>query len=170
MLSVPVSDQDQSRGNPDAPVTLVEYGDFQCPTCGAAYPIVKQLEAQFGDQLRFVYRNFPLPMHQYAEHAAEASLFAASHGKFWPMYDLLFHHQRDLRDATLLRLAKDAALPSEGLAQALDDGTYADAVQRDIDSGEASGVQGTPTFFINGRMHRGPFDFDTLADAIQAEL
>lgn len=167
-LSVPVSERDHSEGPENAPVTLVEYGDFQCPSCGDAFVIVKRLQKHFGERLRFVFRSFPLPMHPYAEHASEAAEFGASQGKFWEMHDLLFRHQRDLEDRVLRRLASEAGLSPDDLTSALEAGTYEERVAEDVESGEDSGVHGTPTFFINGQQHRGSYDPDTLLKAIEA--
>jgi len=166
-LSAPVSSHDHTQGKSNAPWTLVEYGDYQCPSCGDAQPIVKQLQQHFGDQLRFVFRNFPLEMHPYAEHAAEASEFAAAHGKFWEMHDLLFEHHANLKDSVLLKLAVKLRLSSDHLAHALKEGAYAARVQLDLDSGMASGVQGTPTFYINSQRYDGDYDFDSLVEAIE---
>jgi protein-disulfide isomerase len=166
-LTAPISPQDHSQGKTNAPWTLVEYGDYQCPSCGDAYAIVKQLQQHFGDQLRFVFRNFPLEMHPYAEHAAEAAEFAAAHGKFWEMHDLLFDNQANLKDATLLKLAVKLRLASDHLVHALKQGTYAPRVQTDLSSGIASGVNGTPTFYINGQRHDGDYDLDSMIQAIQ---
>jgi protein-disulfide isomerase len=169
-LTAPVSVRDHTRGKTNAPWTLVEYGDYQCPSCGDAEPVVKQLQQHFGDQLRLVFRNFPLEMHPYAEHAAEAAEFASAHGKFWEMHDLLFENQANLKDAAILKLAVKLRLASDHLAHALKEGTYAARVQTDLDSGIASGVQGTPTFYINGQRHDGDYDFDSMVEAIQGTM
>ena len=166
-LSTRITAQDHSQGKTNAPWTLVEYADYQCPSCGDAYTIVKQLQQHFGDRLRFVFRNFPLEMHPHAEHAAEAAEFAAAHGKFWEMHDALFEHQRDLRDAVLLKSAVTLRLSSDHLKHALAEGTYAPRVKTDLDSGIASEVQGTPTFFINGQSHDGSYDFESMVEAIE---
>jgi protein-disulfide isomerase len=166
-LTAPVSVHDHTQGKTNAPWTLVEYGDYQCPSCGDAQPIVKQLQKHFGDQLRFVFRNFPLEMHPFAEHAAEAAEFAAAHGKFWEMHDLLFKNQENLKDAALLKLAVTLRLSNDHLSHALKEGKYAARVQTDLDSGTASGLQGTPTFYINGQSYDGDYDFDSLVEAIQ---
>ena len=168
-LTARVTGQDHSQGKTNAPWTLVEYGDYQCPSCGDAYPIVKKLQQHFGDQLRFVFRNFPLDMHPYAEHAAEAAEFAAAHGKFWEMHDLLFEHQRDLRDAVLVKSAVQLRLSSDHLKHALAAGTYAARVKTDVDSGIASGVQGTPAFYINGQQHDGSYDYESMVEAIESQ-
>ncbi|HZL28302.1 MAG TPA: thioredoxin domain-containing protein [Acidobacteriaceae bacterium] len=169
-LTTRVTAQDYSQGKTNAPWTLVEYGDYQCPSCGDAYPIVKQLPQHFGDQLRFVFRNFPLDMHPYAEHAAEAAEFASAHGKFWEMHNLLFEHQANLKHATLLKLAVQLRLSSDHLKHALAEGAYAARVKTDIDSGIASGVQGTPTFYINGQQHDGSYDCDSMVEAIESHI
>jgi protein-disulfide isomerase len=167
-LSARVTAQDHSQGKTNAPWTLVEYADYQCPSCGDAFTIIKQLQKHFGDDLRFVFRNFPLEMHPYAEHAAETAEFASAHGKFWEMHDALFEHQRDLRDAVLLKSAVTLRLSSDHLKSALTEGTYAPRVKTDLDSGIASDVQGTPTFYINGQRHDGSYDFDSMVEAIQS--
>lgn len=169
-LSVPVSSRDHAQGPADAPVTLVEYGDYQCPSCGDARPAVKKVQRHFGDKLRFVFRNFPLPMHAHAEHAAEAAEFGAAGNKFWEMHDLLYTHQRELSDETLMRLAEQAGLDNEELQRALDKHTYKRRVAEDLESGEASGVQGTPWFYINGVEHTGSYDYESLKEAIEAQL
>ena len=169
-LAVPVTPRDHSEGSTKAPVTLVEYGDYQCPSCGDAYSIVKKLQKHFGDKLRFVFRNFPLEMHPYAEHAAEAAEWAAAQGKFWEMHDLLYKHQRDLRDTVLDRLAKELQLPADELTEALEQGTYEARVAEDLESGEDSGVRGTPSFYINGKNFDNSYDFETLSQAIEAQM
>ena len=167
-LATPVSPQDHAQGPATAPVTLVEYGDFQCPTCGEAYPIVKQLQKELGDTLRFVFRNYPLDQHPFAEPAAEAAEFAASEDKFWPMHDALYEHQRQLSEDLFPQLARQLSLDPEALTRALDDETFRGRVEQDIQSGDSSGVPGTPTFFINGRQHTGSFAYDDLLQAIRS--
>jgi protein-disulfide isomerase len=167
-LSAQITGQDHSKGPTNAPWTLVEYGDYQCPSCGDGHTIVKQLQEHFGDQLRFVFRNFPLEMHPYAEHAAETAEFANAHGKFWEMHDLLFENQANLKDATLLKLAVQLRLSSDHLKSSLAEGTYAARVKTDLDSGMASHVTGTPSFYINGQSHEGSFDFDSMVEAIES--
>jgi protein-disulfide isomerase len=167
-LAIPVTAKDHAQGPATAPVTLVEYGDFQCPSCGDAFPLVQKLQHHFGDNLRFVFRNFPLDMHPYAEHAAETAEFAAAHNKFWEMHDALFTHQRNLADASLLKLATHLNLPSEDLTAALKKQTYAAHVKHDLDGGIQSGVTGTPMFYINGELYDDSYDYDTLVAAIEA--
>jgi protein-disulfide isomerase len=167
-LSARVTAQDHSQGKTNAPWTLVEYGDYQCPSCGDAYPILKQLQKHFGDDLRFVFRNFPLEMHPFAEHAAQTAEFAAAHGKFWEMHDLLFEQQANLKDAALLKLAVQLRLSSDHLKHALAEATYAPRVKTDLDSGIASGVPGTPAFYINGQSYNGAYDLDSIIEAIES--
>jgi protein-disulfide isomerase len=155
-LTQPVGPDDHSAGPDDAPITLVEYGDFECPHCGRAYPIVKRIQAALGDKLRFVFRNFPLvESHPHAEHAAEASEAAATQHKYWPMHDTLFENQSALEDSDLASYAASLGLNSERFAQELADGVYADDVREDFRNGIRSGVNGTPTFFVNGSRFDG---------------
>jgi protein-disulfide isomerase len=171
-LSVPVSDKDHRQGDPDAPCTLVEYGDYQCPSCGHAYPIVKRVQKHFGKRLLFVFRNFPLSeMHPYAEPAAETAEFAAAHHKFWEMHDLLYENQDRLDDALLLfQLAQQLQLDPEKLRQALASKEFEPRVRADFRGGVRSGVNGTPTFFINGQRHDSAYDYASLVEAIEGVL
>jgi protein-disulfide isomerase len=168
-LAAPVSSKDHVQGSATAPITLVEYGDYQCPSCGDAFPIIKKLQKHFGDKLCFVFRNFPLDMHPYAEQAAETAEFAASHNKFWEMHDLLFHHQRNLSDHSLAKLATQLNLSSDDLTKALEEGTYTKHIKADLEGGIRSGVTGTPMFYINGNIYEGSYDYDSLAAAFQAD-
>ena len=168
-LTQPVSERDHVQGPPTAPVTLVEYGDYECPYCGAAYPIVEEVKRRLGDRLRFVFRNFPLGnMHPHAEHAAEAAEAAAAQGKFWEMHDELYEHQRALDDEHLERYAGAVGLDVERFDREMEDQMYAGRVREDFMSGVRSGVNGTPTFFINGRRHDASYDLETLLAAIDA--
>jgi protein-disulfide isomerase len=168
-LVEPVGEADHVAGKADAPVTLVEYGDYQCPYCGAAYPVVKQLQHRMGKRLRFVFRNFPLTeIHQYALHAAETAEAAAAAGKFWPMHDLLFERQASLDDESLLGYAAELGLDPMALAKALAAGALEERVHHDFMTGVRSGVNGTPTFFINGRRHDGGHDAESLLAALEA--
>jgi protein-disulfide isomerase len=170
-LSVPVSDKDHRQGDPDAPCTLVEYGDYQCPSCGHAYPIVKRVQKHFGKRLLFVFRNFPLSeMHPYAEPAAETAEFAGAHHKFWEMHDLLYENQDRLDDALLFQLAQQLQLDLEKLRQALASKEFEPRVRADFRGGVRSGVNGTPTFFINGQRHDGAYDYASLVEAIEGVL
>jgi protein-disulfide isomerase len=167
-LVPPLSDRDHVIGPADAPVTLVEYGDYECPYCGMAHPIVASIIQQMGDTLRFAYRHFPLTrLHPHAEHAAEMAEAAGSRGKFWPMHDLLFPNQHALDDQDLLAYAARLGIPPEGAGSALLSHTFAERVREDFMSGVRSGVNGTPTFFINGVRHDGPWDEPTLLEALQ---
>jgi protein-disulfide isomerase len=170
-LRPPVTPEDHIQGPDDAPVTLVEYGDYECPHCGRAYSIIKRVQKHFGKRLRFVFRNFPLSeLHPHAESAAETAEFAGARGKFWEMHDLLFENQERLSGDLYLRLAEQLGLPIEALRKALEEDTYQARVRTDFSSGVRSGVNGTPTFFINGKRHDGPFDYETLVMAIQAQI
>ena len=169
-LSVPISARDHAQGPVEAPFTLVEYGDFQCPSCGEAYEIVKKVQKHFGDKLRFVYREYPLPMHPMAEPAAEAAEFAASKDKFWPMHDGLYEGQTELSEDFFVQLADKLKLDGKALTKSLDAGEFGDRVNEDIESGDDSDVTGTPTFFINGEQHDGSYDERTLIRAIEKAL
>lgn len=170
-LKVPVSSEDHMQGDPDAPVILVEYGDYECPHCGRAHPIVKRIQKHFGKRLCFVFRNFPLTeMHPHAEGAAEAAEFAAAHEKFWPMHDLLFENQQRLSGPLYLELAKSLDLDPVALRRAIETREFMARVRADFSGGVRSGVNGTPTFFINGRRHDAPFDYEDLLIAIDAGL
>ena len=149
-LAVPVGQDDHARGAASAPLTLVEYGDFQCPYCGTAYPVIRALEAKYGARLRVVFRHFPLEQHAFAQGAAEAAEFAADHGTFWEMFDALFTHEQALERADLERHATQLGLDAAALARALRDRTYAGIVEEQKEGGEDSGLPGTPAFFING--------------------
>ena len=168
-LALPVSeDRDHLRGRPDAAVTLVEYGDYECPYSGAAYPIVKQIQTRMGGRLRFVFRNFPIAsLHPHAERAAEAAEAAGAQGMFWEMHDRLFRSQPRLRDEFLGSYAERLGLDVDRFHKELSEHTYAGRIREDLVSGERSGVPGTPTFFINGVRHGGSFDFEVLLAALE---
>ncbi|WP_263349746.1 DsbA family protein [Acidicapsa acidisoli] len=167
-LSIAVNEDDHIQGNPTAEYSLVEYGDYECPYCGAAYPIVKRLQKHFGKRLSFVFRNFPLAqIHPWAEPAAEVAEFAGAHGKFWEMHDLLFENQLGLDEALFMNLANDLDLSTSQLQTAIANHTYRARVLADFAGGARSGVNGTPTFFVNGWRHNGSFDFDSLSESIQ---
>lgn len=168
-LKPAVGADDHAHGPANAPVTLVEYGDFECPHCAHAHSRVAALRKRFGDRLRFVYRNFPLSeMHPHALHAAEAAESVAVSGgadAFWKMHDLLFEHQQDdedaLDDAHLARYAVEAGGNAEQLQLDLDGDAYVERVRTDFMGGVRSGVNGTPTFFINGVRYEG--DWSSVA-------
>ena len=162
-------DRDHIRGADDAPVTLVEYGDFECPFCGQAESVVRELLASFGDDLRYVWRHLPLnDVHASAQLAAEASEAAAAQGKFWELYDVLLAHQDTLTPRDLGRYAQALNLDVERFWDELRRHEHAPRVAEDVASADASGVSGTPTFFINGRRHHGAYDIDTLTAAVRA--
>jgi protein-disulfide isomerase len=166
-LTPPVGAKDHVQGSATAPVTLVEYGDYQCPHCGTVYPIIKQIQQHFGEALRFVFRNFPLnQIHQHAEHAAEAAEAAGALGKFWPMHDIIFEHQSALGDRDLVTYAEAVGVDSRSVAEALAKHTYTERVKEDFTSGVRSGVNGTPTFFINGERYDGAHDYASLREAL----
>jgi len=170
-LKVPVTSSDHIQGDKNAPVVLVEYGDYECPHCGHADPIVKRVQRHFGKRLVFVFRNFPLnEMHPNAEAAAEAAEFAAAHGRFWEMHDGIYDYQPALGVPLLLELAESLKLSAPDLRVALSDREYASRVRDDFLGGVKSGVNGTPTFFINGQRHDGSFELDDLVAAIEERL
>ena len=166
-LSVAVSEKDHVQGDAKAAVTLVEYGDFQCPDCGVAYPIVKKLQKHFGARLRFVFRNFPLEMHEYAEVAAESAEFAATKGKFWEMHDAIFEGQRKLSEDMLTHAAEQLGLDGKALQGAWGSDALEERVQTDVESGEDSGVHGTPTFFVNGTLWDSSYDYESLVEGLE---
>lgn len=168
-LVLPVSDErDHIQGPAAAPVTLLEYGDYECPYCGAAYPIVKQVQAQLGDQLRFVFRNFPITTsHPHAEQAAEAAEAAAAQDRFWEMHDHLYEHQRRLGEADLRGYARELGLDVDRFSDDLAQHVHAARVREDFMSGVRSGVNGTPTFYINGVRHDDSYELETLLAAIE---
>jgi Na+:H+ antiporter, NhaA family len=171
-LNPPVDpERDHVRGGADAPVTLVEYGDFQCPYCGEAYPVVLDLLERFGDRLRFVFRHLPVrDLHPRAPAAAEAAEAAGAQGRFWEMHDRLFTHQHELSDAQLRGHAEAIGLDVERFDRELRDGVYARRVDEDTTSGARSGVPSTPRFFVNGVIHLGSPTRAELGEAIASEL
>ncbi len=168
LLKVPVSNKDHIQGNNNARITLVEYGDFQCPYCGQAYPIIKRVQEHFGSQLRFVFRNFPLTeIHQFAEMAAETAEFAAKHNRFWEMHDLLFENQANLGQDLLVELTQKLQLPVPDLMNSLQSSTFEEKIKQDFLGGVRSGVNGTPAFYINNVRFDESYDYDNLVLAIQ---
>jgi len=164
LLTPPVGPRDHALGAADAPVTLVEYGDFECPFCGRAYPELKQV-------LRRLKGKIPLSAeHPHAQHAAEVAEAAAAQGKFWEMHDLLYQRQAALADEDLVRYARELGLDAERVRRELLAHVHAARVREDVVSGAESGVSGTPRFFINGRRHEEPGDVKTLAAALRRAL
>ena len=168
-LAVPVDPgRDHIRGPHEAHVTVVEYGDFECPYCGRAEPVIRELLADFGD-LRYVWRHLPLSdVHPRAEIAAEAAEAAAAQGKFWEMHDLLLDHQGDLAPRALREYAEQLGLDMERFREETQSHAHAPRVADDVDSADGSGVTGTPTFFVNDRRHDGAYDIETLSAAVKA--
>src|SRR5712691_4363953 len=168
-LAVPVDPKrDHVRGPEHAPVTLVEYGDFECPYCGQAEPVIRELLAGYGD-LRYVWRHLPLSdVHPHARLAAETAEAASIQGKFWPMHDQLLGHQGELTSMDMIRYARELGLNTEQLTRDLRAHAGEAKISRDIDSADLSGVSGTPTFFINGKRHHGAYDIATLSAAVRA--
>src|SRR6266498_1303982 len=167
-LTIPVRPGDHVKGRENAPLTLVEYGDFQCPYCREAYPIVKQIQERLGGRLRFAFRNFPLTrIHQFAQHAAEAAEAAGAQGAFWQMHDRLFERQFALEDDNLIEYAQELGLDADRVAGELAAHTHKARVRDDFMSGVRSGVNGTPTFFINGLRHDQSWAVDSLTAAIE---
>jgi protein-disulfide isomerase len=170
-LSSPVSaEQDHVLGPADGPITLVEYGDFECPFCGRSYPAVRRIRDELRDRLRFVFRHFPRPEHPHARHAAQAAEAASAQGHFWEMHDQLFEHQDALTDSDLARYASDIGLDVARFQRDLTSHASVERVQRDVQSAAHSDVHGTPTFFINGVKHEGPDTFEDLLTAILLQL
>lgn len=167
-LTLPVGERDHVRGPAAAPVTLLEYGDYECPHCGRAYPIVKAVQRRLGSELRFVFRNFPLrESHPHAQHAAESAEAAGAQGRFWEMHDRLFERQFALDDEYLIEYAGDLGLDVDRFRRELDTRVHEPRVREDFRSGVRSGVNGTPTFFINGVRHDGAWDLDPLLAALE---
>ncbi|MDG9701475.1 Na+/H+ antiporter NhaA [Streptomyces sp. DH37] len=165
VLDRPVdTEADHIRGPRDAPLTLVEYGDFECPFCARATGVARELRERFGDDLRYVFRHLPLPdVHPHAELAARAAVAADAQGRFWEMHDLLFTHHEHLEIEDIVGYAAELGLDVEAFLRDLDDERTAARVRADAASAEASGARGTPTFFVGGRRHTGPYDAETLA-------
>jgi len=170
-LAPAVGERDHVTGPATAPVTLVEYGDFECPSCRKAWPMVKELQRRLGTNLRFVFRNFPLTkLHPHAARAAEAAEAAAAQGAFWQMYDRLFERQFALEDDNLIEYATELGLDADRIRDALQAGTYRARVNDDVLGGLKSGVNGTPTFFINGERYDGAHGTEPLFAALQGVL
>ena len=169
-LQPPVNDNDHVRGNPSAPLTLVEFGDYECPFCRQAYPAVNALEEVLGDRLRFAFRHFPIAAaHPHAVLAAEAAEAAGAQGRFWPMHDQLYLHQDALDAPDLLEYAAQLGLDLGVFEYDLRTHRFLPRVGADRRSGAISGVNGTPTFFINGVRHDEDWDFDSLWSAIVSQ-
>lgn len=167
-LAVPPTADDHAQGPADAPLTLVQYADYECPDSRRAYPVVKALQRRFGPRLRFVFRHFPLKqVHEQAEHAAEVAEAAGVQGKYWEMHDRLFERQFALDDVYLVEYAADLGLDAARVQRELTDHIHLPHVRADFRGGLESGVKGTPTFFVNGVRFRGPWDEEKLAQALE---
>jgi protein-disulfide isomerase len=167
-LTAPVTKKDHVQGPADAPVTMIEYGDFECPYCGQAYPIIKQMQADLGDLLLFVFRNFPLTqIHPHALQAAYAAEAAGLQHKFWEMHDVIYEHQEALEDHNLVGFAYFLGLDIGRFARDMASDEVHKKVYDDFWSGVRSGVNGTPTFFINGKRHEGSYAYAELREAIE---
>jgi protein-disulfide isomerase len=160
------SRSDHVRGSLDAPAVITEFGDFECPFCGAAYGVLEMLRKNYGDRMALVFRHFPLPMHPHAMAAAEAAEAAGSAGKFWEMYDELYLHQAHLTVSDLRHYAKASGVPEDDVTTAIQNGTYRERITRDQRSGEESGVEGTPWLFVNGFTYDGEVTVEALTAKI----
>jgi protein-disulfide isomerase len=166
-LTVPVARRDRIQGPLDAPVTLLEYGDYECPACGQVFPIIKTVQERLGNTLCFAFRHFPLTnVHPHSEHAAEAAEAAGAQGKFWMMHDILFENQDALEDEDLIRYATALKLSARRLIAEVAAGAYATRLREDFMSGMRGGVNGTPTFFINGLRYDGARALSALLEAV----
>jgi len=169
-IRVEVATTGPSKGPANAPVTIVEFSDFQCPFCSRLTPTLKQVEQKYGDKVRLVFRQYPLPFHQNTQKAAEASLCAADQGKFWEMHDAMFAHQDALGVDQLKAKAAELGLNAEQFNSCLDSGKTAAAIQADMKEGSAAGVNGTPAMFINGRFISGAVPLEQVTSVIDDEL
>ena len=168
-LHVPVTEKDHAAGPPDAPVTLVEYGDYECPYCGRAYPVVKELQKRLGDRLRFVFRNFPLnTLHEHAGVAAQAAEAAAAQGRFWEMHDILYENQDELAETDIQQYALKIGLELYQFNADLASEKYARRVRDDFRGGVRSGVNRTPTFFINSVRYDGRHTVEAMLAALES--
>ena len=160
---------DHLRGRHDAPVILLEYGDYECPYCGQAETVVRELLDSFGDDLCYVWRHLPLSdVHPRAQMAAEVAEAAGAQGRFWEMHDMLLSHQDELLPMQIRRYAEELGLDVDRLWDDVHRRAYAPRIARDVASADESGVSGTPTFFINGRRHQGAYDIATLTSEVRA--
>jgi len=167
-LTIPVNENDHIQGSTDAPLVVVEYGDFECSYCGAAYPIIKKLQQELGDDFCLVFRSFPLSqVHPHALHAADAAEIADSQGKFWEYHDLLYEHQHSLDDAALVHHATSLGLDGAAFKRSLQQGEFKDKVQQSFMGGVESGVNGTPSFFVNGSRYDGDWEYEPFLEYLK---
>ena len=170
-LSVPVGSDDHSRGPLDTKLTVVEYGDYQCPYCGQAYPIVEKLMTTFAESMRLVFRNLPLAdVHPHAEAAAEVAEAVGLQGKFWEIHDTLFEHQRDLSAAALQRYITDVGADVQRATKDIAGGGPRARVEEDFESAIRSGANGTPTFFVNGERYDGSWQYQPFSEFLSQVL
>jgi protein-disulfide isomerase len=174
VLTFPVSEtRDHIQGSPSAKVTMVQYGDYQCPYCGEAYGIIKKIQKRFGSDLRFVFRNFPITeAHPFAENGAEIAEAAGARGKFWEMHDYLYENQQSLSNVDFFTRYANEKLGLDGkrLKEEAAKRAYSSRIKEDFMSGIRSGVNGTPTFFINNYRHNGSYDYEVLEEAIEIAM
>jgi len=169
MTPDPVTERDHVRGAKAAGVTLVEYGDYECSYCAQANSVVVQMLSNFDDQLRYVFRHFPLTeIHPQAEDAAEIAELAATRGKFWEMHEALYANQASLGVPLYVELGKSLAISESDILTSLENRAFASKIRRDYQDGVRCGVDGTPAFFINGRRHNGSYEYESLRAAIEA--
>ncbi len=170
-LAIPVSDDDHIQGPENTPLTLVEYGDYECQYCAAAYPVVQALQWEFGDSLRFVYRNFPIiASHRNAQRAAEAVEAAADQDAFWPMHERLFERKSELSPELIDQIASEIGLDMERFRSDIDSRRFEQRVREQFMGGVRSGVGGTPTFYVNDRRYDGPVNFEAMKLALDSVL
>ncbi|MDL2224520.1 DsbA family protein [Bacteroidales bacterium OttesenSCG-928-M06] len=171
MSTIKIEDSDHIIGSPSAPIVLVEYADYQCPYCGQAYSIIKQLQKKFGDKMAFVFRNYPIQeLHPYALHAAIAAETADLQGKFWEMHDIIFEHQRFLDDDSLISYAQRIGLDMEKFKEDFGGKPTINKVEKDMETGNKAGVQGTPAFYVNGKYFTGNWTTPEFMDYIESFL
>ena len=169
-LTVPVRGRDHIRGPDNAPIALLEYGDFECPYCGEAHKFVQEIERRLGDNMAFAFRHFPLTnIHPHAQRAAEAAEAAGAQGRFWDMHDMLFENQDALEDEDLAAYASELGLDVARFTFEMESGAHTNRVRDDFKSGVRGGVNGTPTFFINGERYDGQRGLAALLQAVESE-
>ena len=168
-LKPAVGSEDHIQGNAGAPIELVEYGDYECPHCGRAYPIIKRIQKKLGDKLKFIFRNFPLAeIHPHATNAAVATEAAAAQGKFWEMHDAIYKNQGKMEDTDLVNHANKIGLDVQKFEADFEKEITQQKVENDFESGVRSGVNGTPSFFINGQKYEGSWDELSMLDYLDA--
>jgi protein-disulfide isomerase len=169
MLKPEVSSKDHIQGKKNAPIELVEFGDYECPYCGQAQPMIKRIQEELGDDLKFVFRNFPLTqVHAHAFNAAIATEIAASQGMFWEMHDILFENQNALYDDDILRYADEIGLDVDRFESDFRNAAFQEKVRADFESGIRSGVNGTPSFFVNGQLYADMINEQSLLAHLKA--